>query len=299
MHALFPNALYTLHQGKSGGRGLSPRLWSRVHGQMVSPDGFSNAFLTMDDFTNFSGIAPGATITLPSATVASPTGYGLYIDGTSTQGSILPLATEDGGVARILTGATDNHETWLSAMGGAGALGGLFASISGSQAPRLTVFEARVRMSSVADDVGAYFVGLGQAGSATADHKVDNTGVLADRNFIGFNTVHTNGGTAGTNALLNTQYRRSGQAQQSVGSAVTIAANTWYKLGFVYDPLESDRVKFFINNVQQGTTLSAAAVAATLFPSNGRMTFVAGVKNGSAAAASLDIDWWAFYQDAV
>lgn len=298
MNGLFPNALYTLHQGKSGGRGMSPRLWSRVHGQMVSPDGFSNAFLAMDDFTNFGGIAPAASITLPSTTVPGPLGYGLYIDGTTTQGSILPINSEDGGVARLLTGATDNHETWISAQGQVGVLGGIFAAISGSQAPRLTVFEARVRMSSVADDVGAFFVGLGQAGSAVADQKVDNTGVLADRNFIGFNTVHRNGGAAGTNALLNTQYRRSGQAQQTVGSAVTITADTWYKLGFVYDPLDSERVKFYINNIQQGATLDAAAVAATLFPSNGRLTFVAGVKNGSAAAASLDIDWWAFYQDA-
>jgi hypothetical protein len=297
MNSLLPNALFTIHQGKSGGRGLSPRLWARASGQMLSPDGASNSVFVGDDFTNFSGFSPATagTSALPSATVPGPNGYGLYIDVGTAAGSIANVAAEDYGVCRIATPAQDNHESWLAAQGNVGTFGSLSTS-----APRLTIFEARVRFSSVADDVGSFFVGLGQTAFATADAKVDNTGVMADRNFLGFNTVHTNGGTAGTNALLRSAYRRTGQTQQNVGSN-TVVANTWYKLGFVYDPAStSERLQFFIDNVRVATVVAndVNAVAGSLantFP-NARMTFVAGVKNGSAAVASLDMDWWAFFQ---
>jgi len=291
MNGLFPNALYTLHQGKSGGRGMSPRLWSRVHGQMVSPDGFSNAFLAMDDFTNFGGFSPaiGGTTALPSTTVPGPGGYGLYADTATSACSIAPLGTESGGVVRLATGATDNHEAWLSAQGLAGALGMISDTAADA---KLTVFETRVRFSSVADNVGAFFVGLGEPGIPADSAKVNDTGVMVDKDFIGFNTIHAD------NDLLSINYRKSGAAQQAVGSGTAIVANTWYKLGFVYDPLDSEKIKFYINNVQQGSSLSAANIAAATFPDAERLTFVAGVKNGSAAAANLDIDWWAFYQDA-
>lgn len=291
MNSLLANALFTIHQGKSGGRGLSPRLWALASGQMLSPDGMSNAVYIADDFLNFAGFAPATagTTALPSTTVPGPSGYGLYIDTGTAAGSINNLATEDFGVCRIATPAQDNHESWLSAQGNLGTFG-----LLSTTAPKLTVFEARVRVSSAADDVASIFVGLGQSAFATADAKVDNTGVLADRNFIGFNTVHTNGGTAGTNALLRGAYRRTGQTQANVTSN-TLFANQWYKLGFVYDPTSaSERLQFFIDNIRVGAVTAADVALATL--PNARMTFVAGVKNGSAAAASLDIDWWSFFQ---
>lgn len=294
LNGLMANALYTIHQGKSGGRGLSPRLWSQVQGQALSPDGFSNAFFIGDDFGNFSGFSPGiaGTSSLPSATVPAPSGYGMYLDVGTAASAITNLATADYGVARVSLPAQDNHEAWLSAQGNSG----VFASLN-SAAPRLTLFETRFRVGSVADDVNAIFVGLHAVGGAAADRKVDNTGVMADAGFIGVSTLHTNGGTAGTNAVGRIVYRRAGQATQTLSSTFALAANTWYKFGFYYDPTStSERMRFFIDNVPLATVLSATDVAATVFPDATRMSYLAGTKNGSATASTLDIDWWAYYQ---
>lgn len=283
---LLANALYTIHQGKSGGRGLSPRLWAMPKGQALSPDGLSNAVFIGDDFLNFSGFSPASagTTALPSTTVPGPSGYGLYLDTATAAASVTNVPGEGGGIARIGTPGNDNHEAWLASGGNTGSLGLITAARL-----KLTVFEARIRVNSVADNVASIFVGLSAPGNADADTKADNTGVLKDSNFLGFNTVHAAGG------VLDVAYRASGQAQQSAGSAA-LAADTWTKVGIVIDPTTaSEAARFYIDNIQVGA-LTLAQVSAATFPEDTPLAFLAGVKNGSAAASNLDIDWWAFYQ---
>lgn len=289
--SLFANALYTLHQGQSGGRGLSPRLWGKAYGQMLSPDGASNAFMIGDDFLNFGGHSPAidGTTALPSATIPGPNGYGVYTDTTTSACSIAPIATASGGVCRIATGATDNHEAWLTAMGNLGVFGAI-SDTAGSD--KLTIFEARVRVGQVANNGGAFFLGLAEEGLAAADTKADDTGVMASKDFIGFNTIHSDGD------LLSINYRKAGADQQSVGSGSALTASTWTKLGFVYDPKEvaSKRIKFFIDNVEQSDYVTGDNIAASTFPDGEELVFLAGIKNGGAAASTLDIDWWQFFQ---
>jgi hypothetical protein len=266
-----------------------------VAAQAMSPDGGSNGVFVMEDFLNFSGFSPAisGTTALPSTTVPGPNGYGLYLDTATSACSIANLATESSGVVRLATGATDNHEAWLAGQGNSGNLG----MISDTPADaRLMIFEARVRFGQVSDNGGAIFIGLAEAGTAANSAKVDDTGVMADRDFIGFNTIQADGD------LLSINYRRSGQAQQAVGSGTAIVAATWYKLGFIYDPRApiAERIKFYINNVELADKVTGAStgtgIAATTFPDGERLGFLAGIKNGSAAATNMDIDWWAFYQ---
>lgn len=289
---LLANALFTIHQGKSGGRGLSPRLWTKASGQMLSPDGGSNAVFMGDDFLNFSGFSPAiaGTTALPSATVPAPNGYGLYLDTATSACSIANVPAEVGGVVQLATGATDNHEAWLASGGNTGTLG--VVSDTAADA-KLLIFEARVRFTQVSDNGGAIFVGLAEPGTAAANAKVDDTGVMVDKDFIGFNTVHANGD------LLSINYKKAGQTQQAVGSGTAIVAARWYKLGFIYDPTDAVKIKFFVDNIEQAVGLNASNIAAATFPDGERLAFLAGVKTGAAAAVSLDIDWWAFYQNAV
>jgi hypothetical protein len=292
MNSLLANALLTIHQGKSGGRGMSPRLWARASGQMLSPDGASNAIFAADDFTNFGGFSPAisGTTTLPSATVPGVNGYGLYLDTATSACSIANVPAEVGGVIRLATGATDNHEAWLAGQGNTGTLGVISDTPANA---KLMIFEARVRFTQVSNDGGAIFVGLAEPGTAANSAKVDDTGVMSDKDFIGFNTIQADGD------LLSINYKKAGQTQQAVGSGTAIVAAKYYKLGFVYDPLDSKKIKFFIDNVELADGVSAANIAAATFPDGERLTFLAGIKNGAAAATSLDIDWWAFYQQAV
>ena len=55
VNGLSANALFTVHQGQLGGRGLSPRLWNKVLGQGMSPDGYSNWYGLSEDFMSFGG----------------------------------------------------------------------------------------------------------------------------------------------------------------------------------------------------------------------------------------------------
>lgn len=274
---LFANALYTLHQGQVGGRGLSPRVWGKARDQLLSPDGSSPSFMFGDDFLNHPTVAAAGT---------NFNGYAVAID-TGDTGN--PVATETGGVVRMATAATDNNEIWMTSGGNLGVLGKISDTAADA---KLTIFEARIRFTQVADNGGAVFVGLAEEGLAAANTKVDDTGVMADKDFIGFNTIHANGD------LLSINYKKEGQTQQAVGSGSAIAAATWYKLGFVYDPLEptSRRISFFIDNVEQTDYVTGTNIAAATFPDAEELAFLIGIKAGAAGVASVDIDWWNFYQ---
>jgi hypothetical protein len=253
---------------------------------MMAADGQKRLVLAGDDFMSFHGL-------LTSTAGDYEGGYKSYQDSGNT---ISQVADKKGGVLKLYLDATDNDEAWLQSCGSSGVLGAI-SDTAGDD--HLTVFECRFQISSVADDVAATFLGLAEEGCAAADTKVDNTGVLADKDYIGFNTVHTNSGTAGTNAAMNFVYRKSGQtAQTKIATLQTLVANTWYKMGFVYDPLEptSRRITVYVDNVEQSTYVTGTNIATATFPDAEEMAFLAGLKAGSAAASSLLIDWWAFGQ---
>lgn len=272
------NTIFTTHLGQAGGRGLSPRIWNHMRGQNLSPDGLSNGFEFFDDFVNHGAIAAAAN------DVSG--GYAAYIDTSNT---INALATEPGGVVQFSTDATDNDECWLTTGGNTGVLGKI-SDTSGDE--KLTLFECRFRVDQVADNEGAIFIGLAEEGLAAADTKVDNTGVMADKDFIGFNTVHADGDA------LRIDYKKEGETQQNVQSSV-LAADTWYKVGMVYNPRadSSKRISFFIDNVEQSSYVTATNIAASTFPDAEELAILIGMKNGAATACELDIDWVAFWQE--
>lgn len=279
MFGLFANSLYTIHQGKSGGRGLSPRLWTAVDGQALSPDGLSNMYFLGDDFTGFAlSTAVGTNV---GRYASSGSGYLSYED---TGGSITQLATEIGGVARITTDGTDNDEVWLQP-GMATSVFGKVSDTAGDD--KLLIFEARFRVGQVTDTYNT-FIGLSEEGLAAAD-TVTDAGALASKDLLGFWVLEGDGDS------LKFGYRKAGQAVQTVGTFGTaLAASTWYKVGLVYDPREipAKRIKFFVNNVEQTSYVTATNIAAATFPDAEELQPLFGIKNGSAAASNVDLDWF-------
>lgn len=290
---LLPHALYTNHASQSGGRGLSPALWKSAYGQMMSPDGLSNAFMFFDDFTDFYPV----TVTTAAGQLQPGKGYFAYIEADATVGSILPLATASGGVVRFLTSTDtsdgDNHDTTLTTGGNVGTLGAI-SDTAGSDF--ITCFEARFRLSSITDGDGSVFIGCGEEGLAAANTPiVDSTGHTASSDdLIGFLV------TEDDNDALKFIYRKNGQALQTVLTYGTaLAASTWYKVGFVYDPraVPAERIKVFVDNVEQSTYVTATNIAAATFPDGEELALVASIK-GSANndPQSFDLDWWGFFQ---
>lgn len=256
----------------------SGRLWSRVAKYLI--DGGDRLVAAGDDF-----LAPLAGNT--STEIYSEMTYTGYIDTSNT---IVGLADESGGVLALTTDATDNDEVWIQS-GDATSVLGAISDTAGSS--YLTAFEARVKKSSIADNVAATFVGLCEEGTAGADGMADNTGVMADKDHIGFSSVHADGDA------IDFVYKKAGQTAQTLIADVDVpVADTFANLGFIFDPHApaSERITVYVDNVASTTYGTATNIAAATFPDAEELGFLMGLKNGAATAAEHAIDWWMFAQ---
>jgi hypothetical protein len=298
---LLPSNLLTNYMSAGDSTsGLSGNLWSRINAP-VNPFG-KRAVFVYDDFLLF-----GQSVAVSSNVGCYASLAGQYKSYEGASATLAQLATATGGVIQLGLPATDNLLCAIC-QGGAGtsAAASVLGALNRDTNPRRTIFETRFRVSSVADDVMAIFLGLAEENAAVAASKDDNTGVTAggavsvDLDFIGFDTVHTNSGTTGTNAVLRAVYNKNGAAQVTpIATLQTMVASTWYKAGFDYNPAApaSKKISFFIDNVEQSTYVTDAQMNASTFPDGEEMGFTAMTKSGSAATSNLQIDWWAYYQE--
>jgi hypothetical protein len=241
----------------------------------MAPDGGERLIFVGDDFC---GVAAADTSTV----IASEVGYSAFLDSDS----IAQLTDEVGGVVALTTDGTDEDEIWMST----GALGKI-SDTAGDDC--LTVFEARYKVSSIADSAMSHFIGLAKPGLAAADTVVNATGVLkANSDFIGFRTLLDG------NSIDFVYQKGSAAVQNTIAGVHVPVADDFVKLGFVYDPSESasKRIKVFVNNVEQSTYVTAANIAAATFPDGVILSMLAGFKNTTAVATEMAIDWWAYAQ---
>jgi hypothetical protein len=275
--------LYVIHQGQSGGSGMSPRIWDRMKGSALAPDGFRQGKSFADDFLCFPKISPGTGGT----TTGNALGYGYYVDSATAAGTIQQLATNNDGVVAISTAAQDNHENWLTSGGNTGTLA-MVSDTSGSD--KTLLFEARFSVGQIVTH--NLFIGMSEEGLAAAD-TVTDAGALASKDLLGFWILE------GAATTLVFGYRKAGQSAVSViASLATVAADTFYKVGFAYEPMApaAKRISVYLNNVEQSTYVTATNIAAATFPDGEELALLAGIKNGAAAVSALNLDWWAFWQ---
>lgn len=289
MYGLMPSALYTSHRNQSSnGTGPTQLIWDKVMASINTPDGSHGGNLFFDDYNAFQLQAAGKYHgTVP---------YTGAIDASCT---IAQLATGGNlGVVRLSQDGSDNDEIWLSPGSATSVMGAINHATAADR--RIVAYEARFRVSSVADDVLAVFLGLGEEGLAAVDTKADNTGALADKDYIGFDSVHANSGTAGTNAKLNFVYNEASGAGPvtAISTVQTMVADTWYKVGFIYDPYEqpSKRIKIFVDGVEQSTHVTDANIIdSTKFPDGEELNPLVGCKAGTGTASTMDVDWQMAY----
>lgn len=277
VNGLSANALFTVHQGQSGGRGLSPRLWNKVMGQGMSPDGFSNWYGVSDDFNSF-----GGTVSSNVGTYSG--GFKSYED---TGCSIAQHASLAGGAITITTSSTDNHEVDIQTGYGAGC-----PFVIASSSGRKLIYETRFRLGSVTAQ--NYFFGLAGTGSAAADALITDAGAMASASYIGFAVLE------GAATSLKFVYAKAGGAMQTVLTYGTaMAASTWVKAGFVFDPLApaSKRISVYVDNVEQSSYVTSTNISAATFPESVYLAPAAATKNGAASAKTVDLDWFACSQD--
>lgn len=273
-------SIVVAHEGQRGKK-LSPALWSALNEVNVSPDG-GGGFFYGDDFGNFGQIAASTTGTAHQ-------GYGCF---TSAACTIKGLATARDRI-QFSHDNTSNLDSTLTSGGNTGNLCNIDVT-AGSE--RLLIFEAKFSLGQVSDTYN-WFVGLSEEGCA-ALHGVFASGgnALADKDRLGFWILSGDG-----DALKFGYHKAGGGTAVTIGTYGTaLTAATDYNVGFVYNPLAhtSKRIRWFVNNVEQSSYVTGAQMAAATFPSGEEMALLAGVKNGSTATKTVDLDFWAVFQAA-
>lgn len=280
MFGFLPHNLFTNHRGADTS-GLSPRLWAPLSSNIMTADGSSRLVLAGDDFVC---VRNSDTYTR----IRSEMHYSSYID---TGGTLLNLADEKGGVLALTTDGTDEDEIWMVCGDGTGGLG-MISDTSGDD--HMTAFECRYKINTIANSAMSHFVGLTTPMAAAAEMAVDATGALkATTSILGFRTL-----LDGDNIEFVYQAVADSAVVIAVASAKVPVADTFMKLGFLYDPSApaAKRIKVFADNVELSTYVTATQIATATFPDAEQLTFQAGYKNTTAAAGELAIDWWAFGQ---
>ncbi len=155
-------------------------------------------------------------------------------------------------------------------------------------------FEARVSKSTIANNGMAMFIGLGwdhTAGVSVAQTLclTDTDAALGAFSYLGFHVDQADGDA------IDFVYQADAGAQTVNKPGVEVpTANTFVKLGFVYDPdaPATKRIKVFVNNVEQTTYVTATQIAAATFPDAEPLAMVWCAKVGTGATGTAEMDWW-------
>ena len=210
-------------------------------------------------------------------TTGNPSGF-KWVSDSATGAITLPKVA--GGVVNIACGIVDNNETYIQ-LGGAGLDTPAPFSITDLSNKPLA-FQVRAKALEHAD-VGI-FVGLAEEGSAAANFLTDNSGVVADKDFVGFNIL------TATPAAWNVTWKKAGQAVQAVAAAA-VNADDWHTFAFIFDGVHT--VYFWIDGVLVSTqALSSAAT----FPSAQLLAPIFGLKTGEGVVKNLQVDYYKVWQ---
>ena len=260
---------YPKPEGQAAHRGRSRNLWADCPYDEIRQD-YAAGYYLRDDFMN--------TPTLSAD--ADTDQYATYID---TGGTILPLATELGGVLRLTIDATgDNEETWLTTGGNVGNM----CKISDTAGENFKLwFECRIRLGQVTAQ--NFYCGLGEEALATADAVFTDADAIADKDLVGFRILAADpDGLDAIHGISST----SGETVVANEAQVVVAA-TWYKLGIRFD---GTKIEYWIDNVLQNPTTTVLP-STTNFPDNEELSFVMGGKAGGATAHTFDLDWFELF----
>jgi hypothetical protein len=224
-----------------------------------------------DDFIVCPG-AVAAEVTMQNYQTFVDTGCAIA-DGSGA--ALLPAGSgPQVGVLLLVTDTDDDDQVFM---------GGNVGVIAAGQATYLKPwwFEARIAVDVITNTQCGAFCGLMEAGTAISDGVLDDAGVCADKDFIGFWRDEADGDKLSTVHSLN-----GGAVVEVATDAITLVALTWKKVGMYFD---GTTVYFYAD----GVVLADSAVPGdTNFPDEQLMAPMFGMNNAEGAANTVYIDWW-------
>lgn len=285
MFGFLPHRLFTGHNGANT-TGLSPRLWNRVTGSLMAADGSKRLFLVGDDFA---AIQNSGTMT----DIVSEMAYALKADDTSNH-TATGASDEKCGVLQLGIDASAGANEEIGLVAGDGTQ--QFGQISDTAADaHMTAFECRIKVSSITTGQLALYAGLGGPDQNDGDVLTDTSGVPNTSDHgIGFNIKADDGDS------IDFFYEAASQTRVDLIEGVAVpVADTFIKLGFIYDPdaIASKRITIYVDNVEQSTYVTATQIATATFPDAETLAPLFAMKGiAGSLALELAIDWWAFAQ---
>ena len=272
------------------GRGLSPDIWQAygfIGGDFGDPSRIPFFF---DDFANVPLFTTNTTNILAN-------GYRtLQSNGVTIQNCAAADNSEgEFGILEIAGNDAEDDEGYIEMGAGKNGLVILDDTV-GERA--VVAFEARIKRTSVTDAHTGFTFGIGAPAIATTGGMVAETHVLVAKDFVGFQAK------AGSNDEIDAIYSivTTGVAAGFTDgdNVATSVADTWMKLGCVFDPLAepNNKMKYFVDGVELGASkqvTDAIITAASAFPTDKEMTLVLLTRNETqdTTAHEVYMDWWA------
>jgi hypothetical protein len=264
-------------------RWFSPNIWGDCPIEAIKNGTVIGRFF-QDDFV---GPCPNTDAGLYEGAGESPgLGYLFYGD---TGVTLKAQAAVEEGVVEVAGNDADNDESVMST----GSPSWVVSDTAGDD--KKLWFEARVKKASITDEGLGMFIGLGwDHGDGVSVAKTlcltDDEADLGAFSFLGFHVDLSDADT------LNFAYKAEGQTavDEAIAAVDTLVADTFVKVGFVYDPnaSASQRIKVFVNNVRNATGITATNIATATFPDAEPMALVWASKVGTAAESKAQLDWW-------
>jgi hypothetical protein len=268
----------------TSGTGPSVALWKKFNQNTLGIDGNADGRDLYETFGNWGGLVSSNVGYYPGE------GGGAYKSYEDTGGTI-SLRDASPTTMRITTDGTDNDSMSIQ---GAGSLGRQAVVTTTAGSMRQVIFEGRAAVGKITDTYN-WVMGLAEPACAANDGYFSDAGAVGDKDFIGFWVTEADGDS------IKYGYKKAGQTLQTLGVAQVPVADTFYKLGFIYDPTapDSKKIKFFVNGVELTTYVTATLLAAATFPNGEGLSLFTEVKNGSAAISYADYRFWRLAQSAI
>lgn len=269
----------------------SPSIWADCPVASIMEDPAKGAHV-FDDFKNSVLNINAAGATDFATGVGDLSGdINWYVYCESDKVADVALQQDDEGVLLLQTDGTDADVTAITTGNNTQGVWKTPTEGTPPSSPKRLWFECRVKAVSITNDDGGWFVGLAQPGEAKDGGGAMSAGGAAnsDVDYIGFSVL------SGDMDALKAVYNEatSGTAQSS--AAATIAAATWYRLGFrVADNGSGWKLRFYVDGEDLGDSKAIDISASNEnYPGatdmDALLAYVA--ESGAADADGLYIDW--------
>jgi len=254
----------------STGRRPSDSIWADCPWSEIQ-SGHVGGATVWDDFTN------GGLITSPTTEAAL---VGIPYSGFGSAGTTITHGDETGG-AVVLTQATDNLAVYMKAK---------THPFQISSHLKKLWFEGRVKVNAITNNQIGFLFGLfdNTAMTVIVPLSTANPPIFATTgNFVGFWGREQDAGR------VMATYVADGVTSVTVESDVhQFVADTYVKLGMVFDPADGNKLSFFVNGMKTASQKVIPNNTGTDFPADVRLAPIVGERLGASASSLVTLDWW-------